>query len=65
MKAPLSHVKFLAVGGVDENNMREYLKAGICGFGVGSNIVKKDLIDNGDYEKITDLAKKFVSVVKG
>ncbi len=65
IKAPLSHVKFLAVGGVDENNMSEYLKAGICGFGVGSNIVKKDLIENDNYEKITELAKKFVSVVKG
>ena len=65
IKAPLSHVKFLAVGGVDENNMSEYLKAGICGFGVGSNIVKKDLIESDNYEKITELAKKFVSVVKG
>ncbi len=65
IKAPLSHVKFLAVGGVDENNMAEYLKAGVCGFGVGSNIVKKDLIDNDDYDKITELAKKFVAVVKG
>lgn len=64
VKAPLSHVKFLAVGGVDENNMAEYLKAGICGFGVGSNIVKKDLVEKGDYKAITELAKKFVEVVK-
>ena len=64
IKAPLSHVKFLAVGGVDETNMAEYLKAGVCGFGVGSNIVKKDLIENDEYDKITELAKKFVAVVK-
>ena len=45
VKAPLSHVKFLAVGGINENNMSDYLKAGICGFGFGSNIVDKKLIN--------------------
>lgn len=64
VKAPLSHVKFLAVGGVDENNMSAYLKAGVCGFGIGSNIVKKDLIEKGDFDAITKLAKKYVSIVK-
>lgn len=64
VKAPLSHIKFLAVGGVDENNMSTYLKAGVCGFGIGSNIVKKDLIEKGDFDAITKLAKKYVSVVK-
>jgi 2-dehydro-3-deoxyphosphogluconate aldolase/(4S)-4-hydroxy-2-oxoglutarate aldolase len=64
VKAPLSHIKFLAVGGVDENNMSTYLKAGVCGFGIGSNIVKKDLIEKGDFDAITKLAKKYVSIVK-
>lgn len=35
VKAPLSHVKLLAVGGVDESNMQDYLKAGVSGFGIG------------------------------
>ena len=65
VKAPLSHVKFLAVGGIDENNMAEYLKAGISGFGIGSNIVNKKLIENGEFDKITELAKKYVSAIKG
>lgn len=65
VKAPLSHVKFLAVGGIDENNMSEYLKAGISGFGIGSNIVNKKLIENGEFDKITELAKKYVNALKG
>lgn len=65
VKAPLSHVKFLAVGGIDENNMAEYLKAGISGFGIGSNIVNKKLIENGEFDKITELAKKYVNALKG
>lgn len=64
VKAPLSHVKFLAVGGINENNMKEYLDAGACGFGIGSNIVDKKVIDNGDFDSVTKLAQKFVSVVK-
>lgn len=61
MKAPLSHIRFLGVGGIDENNMEEYLKAGVCGFGIGSNIVNKKLIEAGDFEAITELARLYTS----
>ena len=61
MKAPLSHIRFLGVGGIDENNMEEYLKAGVCGFGIGSNIVNKKLIEAGDFKSITELARVFTS----
>ena len=64
IKAPLSHIKLLAVGGVNENNLSEYLRAGVCGFGIGSNIVSKKLVDENNYEEITELAKKYVSAVK-
>ena len=62
--APLSHIKLLAVGGIDENNMGDYLKAGVCGFGVGSNVIDKKALANGDFDSITELAKKYVSEVK-
>lgn len=60
VKAPLSHLKFLAVGGIDENNIRDYLEAGACGVGIGSNIVDKELLKNNDYAAIMSLAKKYV-----
>ena len=63
IKAPLSHIKLLAVGGINENNITDYLKAGVCGFGIGSNIVNKKLIDAGDYTAITELAKKYTEVI--
>lgn len=56
---PLSHVRFLAVNGITEENMTEYLEAGACGVGVGSGIVNKKLIEAGDFEAITLLAKKY------
>ena len=61
--APLSHIKLLAVGGICETNMRQYLQAGVCGFGVGSNIVNKSMVQNDDYEGITKLAEGYVSVI--
>ena len=64
VKAPLSHIRFLAVGGIDENNMSEYLKAGICGFGIGSNIVDKKLVEAGRVSEITELAQKYTAVLK-
>ncbi len=64
VKAPLSHIKLLAVGGIDETNMETYLKAGVSGFGVGSNIIDKKMLQNCDYKGITELAKKYADVTK-
>ena len=62
--APLSHIKFIAVGGIDQNNMADYLKAGVCGFGIGSNITNKKMIAEKNYEALTNLAEKYVEVIE-
>ena len=63
IKAPLSHIKFLAVGGIDETNMQEYLDAGVCGFGIGSNITNKKMIDENNFAGLTELAQKYTEVI--
>ncbi len=63
VKAPLSHIKLTAVGGINEENIPVYLKAGVSGFGIGTNIVNKKLIEAEDWAAITALAKKYVEVV--
>ena len=65
VKTPLSHVKLLAFGGIDTTNLQDYLNAGISGFGVGADIVKKDLIEKEDWAGITAIAKKYVQALKG
>lgn len=62
--APLSHIKILAVGGISLDNMDDYKNAGVCGFGLGSNIIDKKALADGDYEKITSLAKKYSEAAK-
>jgi len=58
--APVNHVRLLAVGGVNEKNVASFLEAGAVGAGVGGNLVNKQWIANGEFEKITALAEEFV-----
>lgn len=59
--APLSHIKFLAVGGVTADNAADFLKAGAVGIGVGSSLVNKKWADAGEFWKITEEAKRFIA----
>ena len=62
--APLSHIKFLAVGGVSAENAADFMKAGAVGLGVGSSLVNKKWLDSGEFFKITEQAQRFVDAVK-
>ncbi len=59
LKAPLSHVRLLAVNGITAENMSEYLEAGACGVGVGSGIVCKKMIDENNFDGIVGLAENY------
>ena len=58
---PLSHIKFLAVGGVTPDTMKDFLNAGAKGIGVATAIADKNSIFAGDYDDITRRAKLFTS----
>lgn len=64
IRAPLSHIKMTAVGGINEKNLRDYLEAGACGAGIGGNLANKTWIANGEFDKITEVAKELVRVVE-
>jgi 2-dehydro-3-deoxyphosphogluconate aldolase/(4S)-4-hydroxy-2-oxoglutarate aldolase len=64
IKAPLSHLKFLGVGGISEKNAADFLAAGAAGFGVGGNLVNKEWIAAGQFDRITELAAAYVAAVK-
>ncbi|MBQ8248273.1 MAG: bifunctional 4-hydroxy-2-oxoglutarate aldolase/2-dehydro-3-deoxy-phosphogluconate aldolase [Clostridia bacterium] len=65
VRAPLSHIPMLAVGGVDLGNMKDYLKVGISGFGIGSNIIDKKMLASNDWDGICRLASEYVRAVQG
>ena len=62
--APYVGVKFMPTGGINANNVRDYLKYDriiACG---GSWMVKGDLIKAGDFEKIKELTAEAAGIVK-
>lgn len=60
VSAPLSHIPFLAVGGVSETNIKDFLNDGAVGAGVGGKLVNKEWISGGEFDKITALAQTFI-----
>lgn len=64
IRAPLSHARMLAVGGVNDQNARDFIRAGCVGIGVGGNLVNKDWIARGEFDRIEALARSYVSAVQ-
>lgn len=64
LRAPLGHARLLAVGGIDCDNIPDYLAAGVAGFGIGSSLTDKRLIASESWGEITALARRYVEAVK-
>lgn len=65
MSAPYGNIKFMPTGGINAKNINEYLsfsKILACG---GSWMVSGELINNKEFDKITDLTKEAVQTMLG
>jgi 2-dehydro-3-deoxyphosphogluconate aldolase/(4S)-4-hydroxy-2-oxoglutarate aldolase len=60
---PMPQVKLTPTGGVDLTTAADWIKAGAVAIGVGSSLVKKDLISGGKWDELSTLAKQYVDVV--
>jgi len=61
---PYTSVKFMPTGGINSQNVREYLAYNrilACG---GSWMVKADLIKAGEFDKIRELTKEAIQIAK-
>lgn len=63
LTAPLSHIKFMAVGGITVENAAEFMKAGACSIAVGGDLIDKEAVKNGEFYKITERAKKYMEII--
>lgn len=62
--APYTGVRFMPTGGINAENVRDYLKYDriiACG---GSWMVSKDLIKAGDFDRIRELTREAADIVK-
>ena len=65
MSAPYGSMKFMPTGGITEKNIIEYLDFGkivACG---GSWMVSKDMVSNGEFDKIESLTSQAVTKMLG
>jgi 2-dehydro-3-deoxyphosphogluconate aldolase/(4S)-4-hydroxy-2-oxoglutarate aldolase len=60
LRAPLSHIPFLAVGGISPDNVADFMRAGCVGAGVGGNLCNKEWIAAGAWDKIAETARQLV-----
>ena len=60
--APLNHIKVIAVGGIDERNVKAFIEAGAVAVGAGSCIIRKDAIADGEYNEITLHARRMTEM---
>jgi 2-dehydro-3-deoxyphosphogluconate aldolase/(4S)-4-hydroxy-2-oxoglutarate aldolase len=65
IKAPLKHIPLMATGGVRPANAMDYLNAGSAALGVGGDLVNKQWIAAGEFDKIGQAARDFADSVKG
>ncbi|MCR5090315.1 MAG: bifunctional 4-hydroxy-2-oxoglutarate aldolase/2-dehydro-3-deoxy-phosphogluconate aldolase [Oscillospiraceae bacterium] len=64
VRAPLNHVRLMAVGGINEKNLGDFLRAGAVGAGIGGNLANRDWIARGEFEKITETARVLVRIAE-
>lgn len=58
---PLPQANCMPTGGVDLNNVQEWIEKGAVAVGTGSNLTAP--AKTGDYAKVTELAKQYVALV--
>jgi 2-dehydro-3-deoxyphosphogluconate aldolase/(4S)-4-hydroxy-2-oxoglutarate aldolase len=64
VSAPYTKLKFMPTGGINKDNVRDYLRFNrivACG---GTWMVKGDLLKAGDFEKIRMLSREAADIVK-
>ncbi len=64
LRGPLPQVRVMPTGGVDLKTAVEFLKAGACCLGIGSQLVEPRAVAERDFDRIRDLARQYVAIVK-
>jgi 2-dehydro-3-deoxyphosphogluconate aldolase/(4S)-4-hydroxy-2-oxoglutarate aldolase len=58
--APLPDLRLVPTGGIDLNNLAEYLSAGAAAVGIGGQLLDAKALQAGDWSAITAMAQRYV-----
>jgi 2-dehydro-3-deoxyphosphogluconate aldolase/(4S)-4-hydroxy-2-oxoglutarate aldolase len=64
VKAPLNQVKLMPTGGVNLDNLAQFLKAGADGFGIGSQLFNKKIIQEENWPALKAHFEAYVQQYK-
>lgn len=64
MQGPLGHIPLMAVGGINADNLGDFMQVGAMGAGIGGNLANVKWIEEGKFADITATAKEMVAIVK-
>jgi 2-dehydro-3-deoxyphosphogluconate aldolase / (4S)-4-hydroxy-2-oxoglutarate aldolase len=64
MRGPLPQVRLMPTGGVDLTTAADFLRAGACCLGLGSQLVEPRAVAERNFDRIRDLARQYVAIVK-
>lgn len=65
IKGPMPWSRVMVTGGVEptDENLSAWFKAGVTCVGIGSNLFPKEVLKNQEWEKITELCQKSLSII--
>src|SRR5437764_15385578 len=64
LRGPLPQVRLMPTGGVDLTTAADFLRAGACCLGVGSQLAEPRAIAERNFDRIRDLARQYVAIVQ-
>jgi 2-dehydro-3-deoxyphosphogluconate aldolase / (4S)-4-hydroxy-2-oxoglutarate aldolase len=64
MRGPLPQIRLMPTGGVDLNTASEFLRAGACCLGIGSQLVEPKAIAERNFDRLRELARQYVDVLR-
>jgi 2-dehydro-3-deoxyphosphogluconate aldolase/(4S)-4-hydroxy-2-oxoglutarate aldolase len=64
LRGPLPQIRLMPTGGVDLKTAGEFLKAGACCLGIGSQLVEPAAVANRDFGRLRELAGQYAAIVK-
>src|ERR1700757_3242865 len=64
LRGPLPQIRLMPTGGVDLRTAADFLRAGACCLGVGGQLVEPKAVAERNFDRLRDLARKYVSIVR-
>ena len=64
LKGPLPQVRLMPTGGVNQQTLKDFVNAGACAVGLGSQLVEKEALEQGNFARIQQLASEYVQLMK-